>query len=146
VAFVESYLPAVNDALRLRIDTSRFPLLVKNPNGSLTVGPETAKCGAFAIGPVGSTWDEPQRNRQALLRERGSWQFRLVMQFDQPVSTEAFEASLAENPPVIPRDSTHDRRVALMLQSQDLSEPTNQLNPSVGTTATYTLEAELSPV
>lgn len=89
---------------------------------------------------------DPRRNRQTGRRERTTWTFELQLVFAQAVSVEVFERELAENVPLIKKDETKGLpQVRLNWLDTRYEHPPLQ-QPSSGTRATMTFEADLSPV
>ena len=96
---------------------------------------------------ISANFGLPQRKRTHYRRERLGWRFELIIGFHCEVTFEAFEDSLLEDPPVLPRDPScgHDRQVIL-----ELVEAPNYVHPyqqssSAGSRVTLVFDARLSP-
>lgn len=95
---------------------------------------------------VDTSFGQPSRNRRTSRLERKSWRWKVVCKFNQEVIAEAAQKRLIATHFFLARDDANDlEQVTLKLLDADTFHPPQQ-NPSSGTTATFTFEAELSPV
>jgi len=85
----------------------------------------------------------PSTRRDRMRQEPDSWDWDLVIEFNQEVITEDFEESWMAQVPVIAK--TEDTRVIfLYLESADYSHPERKNSPK-GTYAAYRIRAEIGP-
>lgn len=112
-----------------------------------TVDDSVAIVPASVITEETSTnFTEPSRNRRTPRLERRSWRWEVVCKFNQEIIAEAAQKRLIASHIFLARDPANDlEQVTLKLLDADTFHPPQQ-SPSSGTTATFTFEAELSPV
>lgn len=146
VAPAEIYTPRIANAILDRVESCKFPELNWDVTGRVSLGvPLLPQSKQVRPGPT-TTFLPARRNRQhGYLQERIDWVWHLHLKFDRAVSLEAFENSLANDPPSIPRDAGHDRQVDILIIERESFEPPN-LNPATGTSALFRFNARLTPV
>jgi hypothetical protein len=144
MSFAKPYAQLINEALVHRAKAAYFPK-VTYEGGNMLIG-DPLECANVRTNALSANWDEPRRNRQrGYIRERNDWQWELIIRFAAEVNTEAFEASMEQNPPSIIRDADHDRQVDLLITSaRYINPPQNQ--PNTGTEVIYTVIARLTLV
>ncbi len=134
-------------------------LLIEASNGpfyAISVDPDTkvpTVDGATAIAPASVMAEEqatsfgtPILNRRTNRSERRSWRWQVVCKFNQNVTAEAIEKRFIADNILLPRDPANDlEQVSLKLLDADPFHPPQQ-SPAIGTTVTFTFEAETSPV
>ena len=144
MVFVEPYAARIHKALYARVTQVTFPLVTYDETSCMQLG-EGEPCAGFRTNMVASAFGTPERNRQEDRLERTSWGWLLIIKFNREVNLEAFEASLLQDPPRLPRDATHDQQATLRLEDARYTNPT-QNQPATGTEAVYRFNVELTPV
>lgn len=144
MAFVDPYADLVHFALLQRVTATDFAQVIYDEQGCMEFK-DPVQCESLFARPTGSSWDTPAKHRLTDRLERQTWPWELVLKFNTAVSLEEFEASMAEDPPVVARDATHDRQLTLRLSSASYFHPP-QNQPSAGTEVVYGINVEQTPV
>lgn len=137
----------IQTALRTFIATVKFwpvTYVAGAPVVDTTAGAEQTP--TLFVNETSSTFDTNSTNRQTLKQQKSNWLFQATLDFNKEVVLEVFEKLWERTPPKLARDPTNglDRAVILRLRDATYSHAVQQ--EGTGTRATYTFEAELSPI
>lgn len=122
----------------------------RNKDTKMLPGPMEELEGVYPsevlVNELSSTSATARRNRQTFRDEMAAWRWLMTLRFDQEVALDDFRDSLEEDPIFIERDETFSTPQCYMrLKSVNYAHPVHQ-SSSTGTQATFTFEADLSPV
>ena len=99
------------------------------------ISPKAVYCNEVA-----SDFGTAERHRRTFKNERKTWTFELKLGFSGEVDISDFEDFFAEDPPMMT-----DPRARLNLVNTQIAHPPVK-DPSTGTVATLTIEADVMPI
>lgn len=142
-----AYAPLIHAALVDRACATQFHQVLYPQGGTrMELGPPVACAKARTRRADGASWRESTNRLSGTLRERADWPWTLRLEFPVEVSLEAFEESMAADPPVIRRSVAEGRpfQVTLHIESLALQTPVEQ-SPASGMVAVYRVLAVPTP-